>query len=328
MTSIPLLPIVSMFSGQGSQYYQMARELFAHNSTFNRWMHLLDSLFQQHIGESILAEMYAREKKITHPFDHLLKTHPAIFMVEYSLAQLFMEKGIFPNFVLGSSLGEFAAAALAGVLPLEAVVECLVKQASVIENLCPPGKMVVILKPVEMYYAMPLLFKNSELVSINREAHFVISGASQSIDPILQFLQRDKISHLVLPVVYGFHSAVLDAAKETYLQFLERKKYQRPNIPLVSCAEGGLVEEISSSFFWDIARKPIQLQKAFTFLQQKGSCLYLDLGPSGMMANMAKYSLSDTARAHCASIVTPFHQELQKLLEIDALFQFSSQNNL
>src|SRR5215212_6073962 len=110
---------VFLFSGQGSQYFQMGRALFETNRTFRTWMTRLDDLARQCSGRSVLDTLYSDRYAKGDPFDRTLLSHQAIFMVEYSLAQTLIEAGVWPDLVLGASLGSFAAASVAEILAVE-----------------------------------------------------------------------------------------------------------------------------------------------------------------------------------------------------------------
>ncbi|MBZ5525861.1 MAG: acyltransferase domain-containing protein, partial [Acidobacteriia bacterium] len=107
---------VFMFSGQGSQYFQMGRGLYDNNKTFREWMIRLDGIARDLCGRSVIEALYSDAQRRADPFERTLLTHPAIFMVEYSLAQSLICSGVLPDMVLGVSLGSFAAAAVAGFI--------------------------------------------------------------------------------------------------------------------------------------------------------------------------------------------------------------------
>src|SRR3990172_1974894 len=111
--------IVFMFSGQGSQYYQMGKDLFTLQPVFREWMNRLDHIAYTITGEHVLDKLYHEKKRMDEPFDRVLYSHPATFMVGYSLARLLIESGIYPAYVLGASLGEFVSATVAEVMGLE-----------------------------------------------------------------------------------------------------------------------------------------------------------------------------------------------------------------
>lgn len=314
-------PIVFMFCGQGSQYYHMGRELFNKHPTFQKSMMQMDAIIFKHIGKSIVNEIYNPHKRVGDKFHPILYTHPAIFMLEYSLCQLLLEKGIMPDYLLGSSLGEFTCAAVSGVMSVEDVIDSIVKQAIILESYCSNGSMIAIIDNPSLYYETPQLYENSELASVNYHSHFVISGDNEKLNLIVNFLEKKNITYHLLPVDYGFHSSLIDPAERAYKDFLKTKSYKTPSIPFISCLLGSRVTEVNSKFLWDVVRKPIQFQKAIQYLESQHECIYLDLGPSGTLANFSKQNLSPNSMRRCYSIITPFNQELKYLKDIECLFQ-------
>src|SRR5882672_995445 len=133
-----------MFSGQGSQYLQMGRALFDDNRIFRDWMMRLDDFVRQSSGKSVIETLYSKRHKAGAMFDRTLLTHPAIFMVEYSLAQTLIRAGIVADMTLGASLGSFAAAAVAGFVKVEDALTAVIRQASVLEACCEPGGMIAV----------------------------------------------------------------------------------------------------------------------------------------------------------------------------------------
>lgn len=315
-------PIVFMFCGQGSQYYHMGRELFNKNPTFRNSMLEIDSMVFQYTGKSIVNEIYNPYKNINNKFDCVLYTHPAIFMLEYSLYQVLLEKEIVPDYLLGASLGEFTCTAVLGLMSLEDITECVVKQAMILEKYCSNGNMLAILNNPSLYYEAPQLFENSELTSVNYQSHFVISADDEKLSLITNFLIKKNIVYQILPISYGFHSSLIDPAEKVYKNFLKTKAYKRSAVSsFISCLVGGEMTEIYSDFYWDVVRKPIQFQRAIQSLESKHECIYLDLGPSGTLANFAKQNLGGDSIHRCYSIISPFNQEINYLKKFESLFQ-------
>ena len=102
-------PIVFMFSGQGSHYYHMGKELYDKNPVFRQKVNEFDAAAEEVFGRSIVAALYDRTKTIGDVFDKTLITSPAIIMIEYALAKLLIANGIQPDFLLGASLVEKTA---------------------------------------------------------------------------------------------------------------------------------------------------------------------------------------------------------------------------
>jgi trans-AT polyketide synthase/acyltransferase/oxidoreductase domain-containing protein len=309
-------PIVFMFSGQGSQYYHMGKALYQKEPRFREWMQKLDAVVEKISGVSVVEQLYSPDNRISDIFDHTRLTHPAIFMVEFALARVLMERGIQPGTVLGGSLGEFAAAAVSGVMDPGDLLDLVVKQAEIFETYCEPGGMLTILHDPALYHSTPLLFENSQLASINYSTHFVVSGKIECLQDISAFLKKQNIGFQLLPVSFAYHSSLIDAAEEAYLKHLRGKSFQPPTIPFISCMEGKLINRVPPDYFWQIVRKPVVLPRALENFAPTRDTIFLDLGPAGTMANLVKNNL--THHPHCFTFMTLFGGELKEIGELEA----------
>jgi trans-AT polyketide synthase/acyltransferase/oxidoreductase domain-containing protein len=312
--------IVLMFSGQGSQYYQMGKELFDRHPVFQKWMRNMDDMVRQYIGVSIINQVYDFRKRKAESFDRTLYSHPAIFMVEYALAQVLLESGIRPDYVLGASLGEFAASAVSGSIKAEDALECLLKQAEVFEMYCQNSSMLAVIYDYGLYYENQLLSENSELAAVNYDRHFVISGKTEKIEAIIGLLKSKDIAFQLLPVSFGFHSSCIDAGEKVYREFLTTKSFYPPRTALISCLSGTQLNEVPANFFWDVVRKPVRFPQAIREIETRTECIYLDLGPAGTLTNFAKRNLAKDSNSQCYSILNPFHQDLKNIAAIEELF--------
>jgi len=189
-------PVVFMFSGQGSQTYQMGRELIRENAIFREWMHEADKLVQQWLSVSILDELYDEKHGIAAPFNQTLFTHPAIFAVEYAMTQVLKSFGIRPDLLLGASLGELSAAAVADVISFEQAMALICLQAQILETHCPnSGGMLTVLAPVSLREGYPLIRDTTTLAAVNTAEHFVLAGARaklRSVERLLAYERRDR----------------------------------------------------------------------------------------------------------------------------------------
>ncbi|WP_025701752.1 ACP S-malonyltransferase [Paenibacillus forsythiae] len=309
-------PMVFMFSGQGSQSYQMGKELFDLSPVFRHWLRTLDRIASGIIGQSVLAAIYDPQKKKHDVFNRTLLSHPAIFMVEYALAATMLENGFRADYVLGASLGEFASAAVAGVIGPEAALLAVLKQAELIESTCAEGSMLAVLHDAGMYEANSFIRTRSQLAAIHYASNFVLSGEPGDIREIHSRLNEQGVISQLLPVGYAFHSSLIDPAEERYKAYLKNLKLSPPAIPLASCAEGRLLHQLGPGYFWDTVRKQISFADVIRTLEQEGSYIYVDLGPSGSLANFVKRCLGEDSKSECHSVLSSFgtnHHVLESL---------------
>lgn len=321
--------VIFMFSGQGSQYYQMGRELFEHNPIFRNCMIALDNQVSKNIDASVVDFLYDGEKAKKEIFDRLLYSHPAIFMLEYSLSRVLLKSGIEPDYVLGTSLGEFVSAAVSGIVEPEEALQDVIAQARILESYCESGMMLAICHNPSIFFDNSLINKRSEIASINFDSHFVVSGKKEDIGVIEKFLESKEILYQEIPVSIAFHSCLIDSAKTQHSQLISKKIYKKPLIPFISSATGGVMTEICEDYFWDVVRKPVQFPDAIRCIENGTSNkkIYLDLGPSGTLANFARRNFKNGSSSFALSIITPFRQDTKKLRKVVELLQNDSQYN-
>jgi bacillaene synthase trans-acting acyltransferase len=296
--------VVFMFSGQGSQYFQMGKELFETNRTFRNWMVRLDSITREMSDESIIKAMYSGIHSKADIFDRTSLTHPAIFMVEYALAQTVMNAGVWPEIVLGVSLGSFAAAAVAGLIEVEDALAAVLRQASALEEYCEPGGMTAVLADPAIF-AEDFLCGRCELAAVNFASHFVISAKEKELKDIELSLRKRNIGYQRLPVSFPFHSQWIDKAKAPFGSFMKSIRRRQGHLRLACCAQVDIVTEISEDFFWNVVRHPIRFRETTLHLERQGVRTYVDLGPAGSLAALLKYVIPATMSTVHA-LLTPY----------------------
>lgn len=316
---------VFMFSGQGSQYYQMGSKLFATDTTFRKHLYELDEVVRSVQGISVIDELYAPQNRLFDPFLPLKLTHPAIFMTEYALAKVLEEQGIFPDYLLGCSLGEFAAATISGIISEVDAIRLILKQAEIIENTCPEGRLIAVLQDMDIYHRSVVMKHNSAIASINSPSQFVIAGAVEPLDLVKRFMKENDVLHQELMVNYGFHSPAVDPAQEAYVAYLKGQVFRPPAIPVISGVTGTTLNKVTENYCWEVVRKPTDYVSAIATLERvagtEDELMYVDLGPSGSLANLIKYNVKGDSRSKGFQIMSPFQQELKKLEEVKQYYQ-------
>jgi bacillaene synthase trans-acting acyltransferase len=312
---MPAGETVFMFSGQGSQYFQMGKELFENDDTFRGWMLRLDETARQAAGRSVVETLYSAQHGKSEPFDRTLLSHPAILMVEYSLAQSLIHAGVRPDMVLGVSVGSFAAAAVAGFIDVEDALSAVIRQAMALEEWGEPGGMTAVL-------ADPALFTEhdfsdrGELAAVNFSSHFVVSAKRSELVAIEAVLKRQEVAHQRLPVSFPFHSQWMDKAQAPFETFMRSIRCRPGRMPLVCCDRTMAVSEVNGAFFWDVVRHPIRFRETIAGLEQRGARRYVDAGPAGTLATFLKYGLPPGTTSTVHTILTPFGRDRQNLAAV------------
>ena len=320
-----IMKTIFMFSGQGSQYYHMGSKLLETDKTFRQQMYAMDEVLRQVQGVSVIDELYNARYKLSDPFLDLRLTHPAIFMTGYALARTLEGQGMAPDLVLGSSLGEFAAAAIAGVLSWEDALLAVIRQAETVQAHCGEGRLIAVLQDMDVYHANPIIHHNSTIAAIYSPSQFVIAGEEGALIPVKKFMRDKDILHQELMVSYGFHSPAIDGAENVCVQYLQDKTFDRPLIPMISCVTGARLNELPQRYFWDIVQRPIAFADAIRTIEhtvpEDEAIMYIDLGPSGSLANCIKYNVKDNTRSKGFQVMSPFRQEVKRLEEAKIYYQ-------
>jgi len=301
-----------MFSGQGSQYFHMGRALYESDETFRKWMVRLDDVAQASLGTSVIEALYDGTRGRGEPFDRTLLTHPAIFMVEYSLAQTLIRSGVEPDMVLGVSMGSFAAAAVAGFLDVEDALSAVIRQAMAIEEWSEPGGMTAVM-------ADPVLFEEdflrgrSELAGVNFSSHFVVTAPRTELAELEAVLKKLGVGYQRLPVSFPFHSRWIDNAKDPFESFMRSIPCKPGHLPLVCCDHTATLSDLPDAYFWNVVRRPIRFRETTARLEEQGSRHYIDVGPAGTLATFLKYGLPAGTPSTLHSILTPFGVDKKNL---------------
>lgn len=303
---------IFMFSGQGSQYYQMGKEFYENNEAFKKAMHVCNEIVTPLIGTSLLEIIYPEGKK-HEPFDRLLYTCPALISIQYSMVSLLKEKGIHPDLTLGYSLGEVVAAIISGAISLEDGLELVIKMAHLAEEKTPQGKMLAIVADKMIIANDPDLFNNCWLAGTNFPGNFVVSGLPEDILKLQKSLQQDGITTQELPVNQGFHSPVIDSMEIDLKKELSGYGNSKTHTPLISSYKMNVIDEISNDYIWEVVRYPVNFERTILNLLQKEDGIFIDVGPSGSLATSVKYILPENTDSIPIQIINQYGRNLNML---------------
>ena len=234
--------VAFIFPGEGAQYLGMGKELYTLGGPFARTLEECDRLLRPHVdGQSILTVMHAdpTSEGATERFRQPQYAQPALFALEYSLAQMWKTAGVVPEYVMGHGLGEYVAAVVSGVMGLEDGLQLVARRAKLMEAVQTVGRMVAVgVTEVEAMAAIAFCGVGAEVsvAAVNGPRAVVVSGLQSGVDAVVSRLQQldHGVQCTVLEVSHGFHSPQMDGMLQPLQELAGEVTFApRPNIPVM-----------------------------------------------------------------------------------------------
>jgi amino acid adenylation domain-containing protein len=290
--------IVFMFPGQGAQYLRMGAEIYqrerAFRDTVDQCVEILEPILGTDLREVVFAphgdEQAAREKLRQTRF-----TQPALFTVEYALAQLWSSWGIKPASMIGHSVGEYVSGCLSGVFSLEEALTLVARRAELVQEL-PSGAMLAV--RLSENDVLPLLNGNLSIAAINSPNLCVVSGPHSAIDKLHQQLASDGVAARPLSTSHAFHSAMMEPVVEPFTELLKKTRFGSPQIPYVSNVTARWVQadEATSPSYWaGHVRKTVRFSDGLTELLKEKRQILLEVGPGQTLLQLIRQHPSHDA---------------------------------
>ncbi|MBK9286220.1 MAG: amino acid adenylation domain-containing protein [Flavobacteriales bacterium] len=296
--------VVFMFPGQGSQYVNMGRDLHASEPVFAQHFDQCCALFSKELGvdlKTIIFPKAGEEEKAAEQLKQTVYTQASLFTMHYSLAKLWMHWGITPDAMMGHSIGEFAAACLAGVFTLEDAVKLVANRGRMMQEL--PGGSMLSVRAAEEDVAKRLP-PGCSIAANNGPQLCVASGPHEAIAKFQAELEKDGITCKLLVTSHAFHSPMMDAIVAPYKKVVESVKLNAPRIPIISTvtAEWLKDEEAISSKYWsDHLRATVRFAQAVKFAWSDADRVMLEVGPRTTATTLARQQSSDAKKQAAVS---------------------------
>ncbi|MEH2065248.1 MAG: SDR family oxidoreductase [Nostoc sp.] len=287
-------PIVFMFSGQGTQYVNMGRELYESEPTFTLAVDRCCELLKPHLGFDLRHILYPNEAtKATEQLKQTSVAQPALFVIEYALAQLWMTWGVHPEAMIGHSIGEYVAATLAGVFSLEDALMLVAIRGKLMQQL-PTGEMLSVQLPESEI--QPLLNRELSLAASNGPSYCVVSGVSEAIAQFQQQLEAKGVACRKLHTSHAFHSPMMEPILQPFTEQLQKLQLHPPKVEFISNVSGTwiTVAEATDPKYWvKHLRQTVRFSQGITELVKTQERIFLEVGPGRTLSTFVKQHHQD-----------------------------------
>jgi amino acid adenylation domain-containing protein len=289
--------VVFMFSGQGSQYVNMGRNLYENELIFRETLDLCAQQLMQPLALDLRQALYPPEEEKDAAVEKLNQTwltQPALFSIEYALARWWMSLGVEPKAMVGHSIGEYVAACLAGVFSLEDALAIAAFRGRLMYDL-PSGSMLAVpLAESDLHLSGTLC-----LAAINNPDFCVVSGPTPEIAALEESLAKQSVSCRRLLTSHAFHSEMMDPILGAFEGRLQSVELKPPRMPYLSNVSGTWIkpEEATNPGYWARhLRQTVRFSDCLAELFREPDRILIEVGPGNALTFLARQQASATAK--------------------------------
>ena len=271
--------IAFMFTGQGAQYAEMGRELYQTEPRFAESINKVAAVMDADLGAPLTEVMFG--EKSAEYLENTRYVQPALFAIEYALAELLRYWGVEPSYVIGHSVGELVAACVSGVLDLEDAARFVVARGRLMGALPEGGKMLAISASVEQIQKW-IIGREAEIAiaTVNGPRSVVVSGSAEAIAAINEIAQGAGRQTKELEVSHAFHSPLMDPILDELTQVAASMRTHPARIPIASNTTGDFYKEEPKPEYWSQhVRQAVLFHAGMEKIIDAGCSLVIEIGP-------------------------------------------------
>jgi acyl transferase domain-containing protein/thioesterase domain-containing protein len=283
--------VVFLFSGQGSQYVNMGMELYKTESIFQKHVDYCSEHLKNHLSYDLRDILYPEAKKVEES-EYLLGqtfiTQPALFVIEYALAKLWMAWGVRPAACAGHSIGEYVAACLAEVFSLEDALSLVATRGRLIQKLPEGSMLAVFLSEKEI---LSFLNEDLSLAAINGPSLCVVSGEKETVKNLEKKLSEKELICRYLRISHAFHSEMMDPILNTFSENVRQLRLHPPRIPFLSNLTGTWIkknEAMDPDYWARHLRHTVRFADCLSELLKEPNRVLLEVGPGNTLNTLSR----------------------------------------
>lgn len=285
--------ITFLFPGQGAQYTDMARDLYQHEPVFREAFDRCLRLLKPHLDFDLFKLIYPNsdeEARITASarLERTEATQPALFVIEYALAQLWMSWGVQPQSMIGHSVGEYVAACLASVFSLEDALRLVAMRGRLLQQMEAGAMLAIMLSETEL---APYMIEGCDLAAVNGPALCVVSAPTAVIERVEKNLTENGITTRRLHVSHAFHSRMVDSILPVFVEMVAKIKLRPPKIPFFSNLSGDWItlQEATDAGYWGRhLRGTVRFNDGLQTLLSDQAQILLEVGPGETLITLVQ----------------------------------------
>lgn len=286
--------IVFLFTGQGSQYSSMGSEFYKSEPIFRSHFENCCEEFNRYLNEELSEIIFQADK--SHLLEQTDYAQAAIFTIDFCLAMTLKEKyGIEPDYLIGHSLGEIAAAAFSGALTLSQAARMVSIRGALMQSTSPGAMLNVTASKEEVEALIHGKQISVEIAAANAPQNIVLSGSKNDIDKTELFFKERGTRITRLKVTKAFHSVLMDPVLEEFEKSIEGIQFQQPKYKIVSGLTGKIMTGLYTSQYWrEHARRPTLFQQGIDTLIHLGANIFIETGPHPTLSSLGQFCNNDS----------------------------------
>jgi acyl transferase domain-containing protein len=299
--------VAFLFPGQGAQYPGMAAGLYedaTFRSAFDRCADLIERAGGPDIRLAVASHLVGDEDA-NRRLRQTSVAQPALFAVEYALAQTLRHYGIQPSYMIGHSIGEYAAACIAGVLSVEDAVELVVQRGELMQSMAPGVMVAVLTAEDEVRRLVP---DDLDIAAVNAPESVVVAGHQAAVDGFAATLAERGIGCRPLHTSHAFHSRSMDDAIEPFVAAVAQRRLAPPSIPYIANVTGdwATAADVTDPVYWGRhIRQPVRFADGIEAILKRQPAVLVEVGPGTTLSRLVAAAGGSSPSASVSTIPAP-----------------------